>query len=179
MKKIFICVCAILFLSVFLIGTTITKQNSFSYTYKYKVKKGDNLYRIGKRFLEPWEKIAKDNKINNKGSLKVGRRLVIKKIFPAEFMGKASWYGEYFHGRKTANGEVYNMYGVSAAHRTLPLGSIILVKNPENGRQLKLRINDRGPYIDGRILDLSYGAAKKLGVVEQGVALLNIRIVSL
>lgn len=83
--------------------------------------------------------------------------------------GLASWYGKPYHGRKTASGEKYDMHSVSAAHRTLPFGSVVKVTNLENGRSLKIRINDRGPFVDGRIIDLSYKAAKKLGMVEAGV----------
>jgi rare lipoprotein A len=83
--------------------------------------------------------------------------------------GIASWYGSKFHGRKTANGERYNMYGISAAHRTLPLGTVVRVTNTENGRKVTLRINDRGPFVNGRIIDLSYGAARKLGMVREGI----------
>lgn len=84
--------------------------------------------------------------------------------------GLASWYGKKFHGRKTSNGETYNMYGVSAAHKTLPFNTIVKVRNLDNGRELDLRINDRGPFVRGRIIDLSYGAAKELGVVGPGTA---------
>jgi rare lipoprotein A len=91
--------------------------------------------------------------------------------------GKASWYGKKFHGRKTANGETYNMYGVSAAHKTLPLGTFVRVHNLENNRQLDVRINDRGPFVRGRIIDLSYAAAKRLGVVGPGTA--EVQIVAL
>ena len=84
--------------------------------------------------------------------------------------GKASWYGKDFHGRKTANGETYNMYAISAAHKTLPFNTWVRVRNLENGRRLDVRINDRGPFVRGRIIDLSYGAAKKLGVVGPGTA---------
>ena len=84
--------------------------------------------------------------------------------------GIASWYGKQFHGRKTSNGEVYNMYGVTAAHKTLPLGTWVKVRNLENGKSAELRINDRGPFVRGRVIDLSYGAAKKLGVVGPGTA---------
>ncbi|MDJ0782044.1 MAG: septal ring lytic transglycosylase RlpA family protein [Desulfosarcinaceae bacterium] len=84
--------------------------------------------------------------------------------------GIASWYGKAFHGRKTSNGETYNMYGLSAAHKTLPLGTWVRVRNLENDRSLELRINDRGPFVRGRVIDLSYGAAKKLGVVGPGTA---------
>jgi len=84
--------------------------------------------------------------------------------------GTASWYGKKFHGRKTSNGETYDMYGVSAAHKTLPFGTVVRVHNLRNDRQLDIRINDRGPFVRGRIIDLSYGAATKLGVVGPGTA---------
>ncbi|MEM8931889.1 MAG: septal ring lytic transglycosylase RlpA family protein [Acidobacteriota bacterium] len=93
--------------------------------------------------------------------------------------GLTSWYGEPFHGRKTANGETYDMHGISAAHRELPLGTVIDVTNLDNGKSLSgIRVNDRGPFIKGRILDLSYGAAKRLGVVGPGTARVEIRVVS-
>ncbi len=88
--------------------------------------------------------------------------------------GIASWYGKAFHGKKTANGEVYNMYGISAAHKTLPLGTMVRVHNLENNKKLNVRINDRGPFIEGRIIDLSYEAAKLLGVAAPGTARVKI-----
>lgn len=91
--------------------------------------------------------------------------------------GLASWYGHDFHGKKTANGERYNMYGVSAAHKLLPLDTKVRVTNLENGRQVVLRVNDRGPFVGDRIIDLSYGAAKKLGTVEKGVARVRVEAV--
>jgi rare lipoprotein A len=84
--------------------------------------------------------------------------------------GIASWYGEPFHGRKTASGEVYNMFEVTAAHKTLPLQTWVEVKNLKNNKKLVVRINDRGPFIDGRIIDLSQAAAVELGVHRPGVA---------
>jgi len=93
--------------------------------------------------------------------------------------GNASWYGKDFHGRRTANGEVYNMYGISAAHKTLPLGTRVRVTNRNNGRTVTVRINDRGPYVRGRIIDLSYGAAKALGMVDEGVVPVKVEILSL
>ncbi|MBW2366851.1 MAG: septal ring lytic transglycosylase RlpA family protein [Deltaproteobacteria bacterium] len=84
--------------------------------------------------------------------------------------GIASWYGKDFHGRKTSNGEVYNMYGLSAAHKTLPLGTWVRVRNLNTGATLDVRVNDRGPFVRGRIIDLSYAAAKKLGLVGPGTA---------
>jgi len=84
--------------------------------------------------------------------------------------GVASWYGTKFHGRKTANGETYNMYAMTAAHKTLPLPSYVRVTNKTNGRSVVLRVNDRGPFHGNRVIDLSYAAAKKLGFQNKGTA---------
>lgn len=84
--------------------------------------------------------------------------------------GIASWYGADFHGQLTASGEVYNMHELTAAHRTLPFNTIVLVKNVENGRTVVVRINDRGPYVQNRIIDLSKKAARKLGMLKSGTA---------
>lgn len=84
--------------------------------------------------------------------------------------GIASWYGTKFHGKHTANGEIYNLFGATAAHRSLPLPSYVRVTNLTNERSVLLRVNDRGPFRDDRIIDLSYGAALTLGFAEQGVA---------
>ncbi|SDU45501.1 septal ring lytic transglycosylase RlpA family protein [Desulfobacula phenolica] len=84
--------------------------------------------------------------------------------------GLASWYGKKFHGRKTANGEIYDMYAMTAAHKTLPLGTWVSVHNLENNKKIVVRINDRGPFVYGRIIDLSYTGAKKLGVLGPGTA---------
>ena len=91
--------------------------------------------------------------------------------------GTASWYGKKFHGRKTANGEIYDMYAMTAAHKTLPFGTYISVRNLENNRKIEVRINDRGPFVRSRVLDLSYTAAKKLGIVGPGTA--DVEIVAL
>jgi len=90
--------------------------------------------------------------------------------------GIASWYGPGFDGNLTANGEVYDMYGISAAHKTLPFGTIVRVVEIETGRSIVVRINDRGPFIEGRIIDLSNGAAEKLGIVEKGITEVGLRI---
>lgn len=84
--------------------------------------------------------------------------------------GIASWYGTKFHGQATANGEEYDLYGMSAAHKTLPLPSYVKVTSLENGRSVVLRVNDRGPFYSDRIIDLSFAAAKKLGYAERGTA---------
>lgn len=91
--------------------------------------------------------------------------------------GVASWYGSDFHGRKTSNGERYDMYDMTAAHKTLPLPTYARVTNLENGRSTVLRINDRGPFHDNRLIDLSYSAARKLGVVQRGTAKVEVRSV--
>jgi rare lipoprotein A len=84
--------------------------------------------------------------------------------------GMASWYGRDFHGKRTSNGEIYDMYGLTAAHKTLPLGTFVRVENLSNGRSVDLRINDRGPFARERIIDLSYTAAERLGVIGPGTA---------
>jgi rare lipoprotein A len=92
--------------------------------------------------------------------------------------GLASWYGKPFHGRKTASGEVYNMYEHSAAHKTLPLHTWVEVENLKTKRKMYLRINDRGPFVDGRIIDLSQAAAIELGVHQPGVVPVMVKAVS-
>jgi rare lipoprotein A len=84
--------------------------------------------------------------------------------------GVASWYGAPYHNRRASNGEIYDMHAMTAAHRTLPLGSIVRVTNPENGKSAIVRITDRGPFIDGRVVDLSRAAAEKIGLVQKGTA---------
>ena len=93
------------------------------------------------------------------------------------YKGVASWYGPNFHGKLTANGEVYDQYGVTAAHKELPLNTIARVTNLDNDKSIILRINDRGPYAKNRILDCSYGAAKKLDFLNQGTANVKIEII--
>jgi rare lipoprotein A (peptidoglycan hydrolase) len=82
--------------------------------------------------------------------------------------GIASWYGKAFHGKRTASGEFFNQYADTLAHLTLPLGTEVLVENPRTGVSVRARVNDRGPYVIGRIADLSYGLASKLGIIERG-----------
>jgi len=84
--------------------------------------------------------------------------------------GIASWYGKKFHGKKTSNGEIYDMYAMTAAHKTLPLGTHVHVRNLDNGAEITVRINDRGPFVQGRIIDLSYTAAQKLDIATSGTA---------
>lgn len=91
--------------------------------------------------------------------------------------GIASWYGTKFHGRKTSNGERYDMYAMTAAHKTLPLPTFLEVTNLKNGRKIIVKVNDRGPFESNRILDLSYTAAHKLGILGKGTGLVEIRAI--
>lgn len=91
--------------------------------------------------------------------------------------GIASWYGTKFHGRRTSSGEPYDVYAMTAAHKSLPIPCYAKVTNLRNGRSVVVRINDRGPFIEGRIIDLSYAAARKLGIVASGTGLVEVRTI--
>jgi rare lipoprotein A len=91
--------------------------------------------------------------------------------------GIASWYGRKFHGNKTSNGETYDMYRMTAAHKRLPLPSFAEVTNLENGKRVVVRVNDRGPFHENRIIDLSYAAASRIGMLDKGTALVEVRVI--
>jgi rare lipoprotein A len=91
--------------------------------------------------------------------------------------GMASWYGSDFHGKTTSNREVYNMYDLTAAHRTLPFETLVIVTNLKNGKSVTVRINDRGPFVEGRIIDLSYAAANIIDAIEPGVIPVKLEII--
>src|SRR5437660_10799976 len=91
-------------------------------------------------------------------------------------LGVASWYGPGFHGNRTANGEIYDQYELTDAHRTLPLGTRVMVTNLSNGRAVQVRINDRGPFVGGRAIDLSYAAAHSIGMVGPGTVRVRIEV---
>ena len=117
------------------------------------------------------------------GTKKTGKPYTIagKKYYPLQSAagfdetGTASWYGKQFHGRKTANGERYDMYALSAAHRVLPLPTMVRVTNLDNGRQIVVRVNDRGPFAKNRVIDMSYAAARQLGFTKQGTARVRVQ----
>jgi rare lipoprotein A len=96
-----------------------------------------------------------------------------------EQTGEASWYGEPYHGRRTSNGERYDMHRLTAAHPSLPFGTRVRVTNLDNGRSVEVRINDRGPFKRGRIVDVSFAAARSLGAVGPGVIPVRLRVVGL
>ncbi len=89
----------------------------------------------------------------------------------------ASYYGAEFDGRPTSSGEIFDMNGMTCAHRTLPLGTRVRVTNLENGKSVELKVNDRGPFVDGRIIDLSQGAAEKLDMIQSGIVMVKIEVI--
>jgi len=105
--------------------------------------------------------------------------LLIGGACSAEESGKASWYGPGHIGKKTANGEVFTGRGRTAAHKDLPLGSLVRVTDSASGRSVVVRINDRGPYVAGRVIDLSERAARELGILEAGIAEVTLEILAL
>lgn len=122
--------------------------------------------------IEPLHRFA------NKPYSVLGRDYVpLTRLEHYKALGMGSWYGRKFHGQKTSSGEIYDMFGMSAAHATLPIPSYVRVTNPANGKSVVLRINDRGPFHSGRLIDLSYAAAWKLGFADSGSALLEVESV--
>lgn len=120
------------------------------------------------------------SKYGNPKSYEVfGKRYYVKKSAAGfQQQGIASWYGNKFHGERTSSGESYNMYAMTAAHKTLPIPVFVEVTNKDNGRKAIVKVNDRGPFHEGRIIDLSYAAATKLGVAKTGTANVSIRVVT-
>ena len=146
--------------SKILIYTIIISSTFFNCSNAPRYYKSDNT-----NVNRPSKKVSKSGKEDKSK----GHRKIIR--------GISSFYAEDFHGKLTANGEVYDMYGLTAAHKTMPLNTICRVTNLENNKSLILRINDRGPYIKGRILDCSYGAAKKLDFINQGTTKVKIEVI--
>lgn len=107
-----------------------------------------------------------------------GQRYVPRESFDYDRKGTASWYGEYFHGRLTANGEIYDMNAMTAAHKTLQLPTIVRVTNLLNNKSIIVRVNDRGPFVDDRIIDMSKGAADALGFLERGIAPVRVEVMA-
>lgn len=115
----------------------------------------------------------------SKDQLAVGSTHVVRShAFIGPRLDQVSWYGEWHHGRTTANGEQFDMFALTAAHRYLPFGTLLRVTDFRTGRFVIVRINDRGPYWDDRSLDLSYGAAEQLGIVDKGTARVRIEVVT-
>ena len=146
---------------------------------EYTVKRGDTLWGLAKdTFGVSVKEIAKANNIENPDRIYPGQKIRVRVPDAAENVTPevpersevvASWYGKEYHGRPMANGKIYNMYANTIAHRTLPLGTKVELTNPNTGQVVRAVVTDRGPFIDGRDVDLSYGIAKKLNMVDKGV----------
>jgi rare lipoprotein A len=146
---------------------------------EYTVKRGDTLWGLARIFPgSTADQIARDNGIADPGRIRPGQKIRVKVPEPVEKMNPeagerlevvASWYGKEYHGRPMANGRTYNMYANTIAHRTLPFGTKVELTNPDTGQIVRAVVTDRGPFIDGRDVDLSYGIAKKLSMVDKGV----------
>ena len=151
---------------------------------EYIVKQGDNLWKIGKQFFnkDPFQ-IARDNGLANPNLILPGQKLIIHPAPPPPVRPAvngevtASWYGQEHHSKLTASGQKFDMYKNTLAHRTLPLGTKVRLVNPENGKSAEGVVNDRGPFIKGRDVDVSYAMAKQLGFVKKGVIKLDIETI--
>ena len=154
-RKYFITSIAILFI--------FTGCANKSYEYTFSKSKPTSSYAVHRATMRPYRV---GNKIYYPTIVRVGTK----------YRGIASWYGPNFHGKKTSNGEYYNMYDFTAAHKTLPMNTMVKVTNLNNGRSVVVRINDRGPFVKNRIIDLSYSAAKKLGIVATGTAPVELEV---
>jgi len=138
-----------------------------------------NISEVGFSELKEKKNIHREkitfNESEKDNSKKNNQSFISKKYFQT---GTASWYGREFQGKTTASGTKFNMYDFTAAHKTLPFGSIIEVTNFDTGKSVKVKINDRGPYRGNRIIDLSFNAAKKIGMIPKGKASVGIRVLS-
>lgn len=144
----------------------------------YTVQDGDTLWDLAvNKFHVNLEDLIRDNGIKNPDSIHVGQQLTLRKTPAAtEDEVTASWYGKNFHGKPMANGRPYNMYANTIAHKDLPLGTEVELNNPRTGESTKAVVTDRGPYIKGRDVDLSYGLARKLSLLEGGIGTLVMKI---
>jgi len=146
----------------------------------YTVQKGDCLYKIATKYKVHLWQIRQWNNLGYDSCLHPGQELIIKQVDYESCEGLASWYGPGFHGQNMANGQVYNMYDIVVAHRTIPLGRKVKVTNLENGKSIIAPVLDRGPYVKSsqgkytREIDLSYAVAQELGTIQKGVVLAKI-----
>ena len=133
---------------------------------------------LGKKVIFKKDQIKNSNAIYKIGNPYVvdGKRYFPKKNLNYDEKGIASWYGPKFHGKLTANGEIFNQYKLTAAHKTLPIPSAVKVTNLKNNKSLIIRVNDRGPFVNDRIIDLSYHSAKKLNLLEAGTGFVRVQI---
>ncbi len=145
---------------------------------EHTVQPGETLWELAvKRYHVHLQDLMAINSITDPRSLQIGQVLKIPRPEqPREQEVVASWYGRDFDGKPMANGEIYNMYGNTIAHKEIPLGTRVELENMETGEKVRAVVTDRGPYVEGRDVDLSYGLARKLSLVDQGVGRLVMRI---
>ena len=153
---------------------------------EYTVKRGDTLWGLARdTFGVSVKEIAEANNLTNPDRIYPGQKIRVKmqdtpeKVnaeLPERSEVVASWYGKEYHGKPMANGKTYNMYDNTIAHRTLPLGTKVELTNPDTGQVIRAVVTDRGPFVDGRDVDLSYSIAKKLNMLEKGVGKLIMEI---
>jgi rare lipoprotein A len=144
----------------------------------YTVKAGDTLWNLAiNTFHVNLDDLIKDNNISNPDLIQVGQQLKIRETvqLPSSEV-TASWYGKGFHGRPMANGKPFNMYANTIAHKELPLGTEVELNNPQTGTSIRAVVTDRGPFIEGRDVDLSYGLARKLSLLEDGIGKLIMKV---
>jgi len=145
----------------------------------YTVKRGDTLSALAeKKFNVPLQEIMRDNGLQNPSLLRTGQKLRIRVAGYQEPQPvTASWYGRNHHGRTMANGKTFDMNAATLAHRILPFGTRVELVNPGTGQSVQATVTDRGPFVSGRDVDLSYGLAKKLSVADKGVSRLLMRVI--
>ena len=148
-------------------------------SFEYTVKKGDTLWDLAiKKFHVNLQNLIKDNNIKNPDRIYPGQKIMINlPEIPSSQEVTASWYGEDYHGRPMANGEPFDMNAATIAHKEVPLGTRVELENPETGQKVKAVVTDRGPFVNGRDVDLSYGLARRLSLVRQGVGKLIMRVI--
>ncbi len=146
---------------------------------EYTIKENDTLWKLAvKRFHVNLEDLVKDNGIEDPRKIQPGQKIRVHlPSYPDHTDVVASWYGREHHGRPMANGEIYNMNAATIAHKDLPLGTKVELENPVTKQRARAVVADRGPYVDGRDVDLSYGLARKLSLVEKGVGPLVMRVI--
>lgn len=145
---------------------------------EHTVRPGETLWGLGvKKFHVNPQDIARDNGIKDPNRLQAGQRIRVRiPTYSGEQSVVASWYGQEHHGKPMANGEPFNMHAATIAHKDLPLGTRVELRNPENGQRVVAVVTDRGPYIEGRDVDLSYALARRLNLVEKGVGKVLMRV---
>ena len=173
------------FTLVFVSGTTVVAHNYPAQGLTPKSQKKLNFqHKIFREIKKEKNEVASDLiKIKKLRKTENNNIEQLKKVQSEPFYvaqsvrsGKASWYGPGFHGRRTANGERYNQYALTAAHRSLPFGTRVRVTNVNNGRSVVVRINDRGPFVGGRVIDVSTAAANNLGMIHHGVVPVRLQV---